>query len=381
MSREVIDEGLAAADWSGTDPRSAASWVVEDVVQGVGDDVAPSGLGPPPDSPPPDSPPSDGSPPDRPSGGGARRDLAVPWTTGLVMLALVLGALVGGWQAQRGVDIAAQAGNRLLVWVDDVSQHRNQAAPQVPTADFVAVARSTGGAVLVHQVTTPFGSVSFGPDVPVDARSAHPLHIAMAPDCSGFVQWGDDWTKAPRTGTALVRDQLGAPLHEVPVDLVGDLVLSDLIDTCRLLYPDPVVTATDTAATPALIFTSVSGAPDGTLALRVLAPTPSRPHVLLDLTVLDQVAGHGPGQFALSARPPLPVSIKPGDDVHVTVTLTYQCGLGGAQLPVSQDSVLVMRVADADTGELVDTVGWSQADIADAVRGAMATAGCPAASG
>ena len=404
MSREVIDESPAVADWAASAPPGPSAWVGQDVVpadltdpDGPSDlqtwgpaapDAEPGGSGRGPgDGPGGGSGRGSGRGSDRGAGRGlggwTRRTLDVPWTTGLVVAALVLGALAGGVRAQRGAEVTAQAGTRLLVWVDDLSQQRNETAPQVPTADFMAVARSTGGAILVHQLTTPFGSVSFGPDIPVDDRSGHALHVALAPDCSSFPQWGDDWTKAPRTGTAMVRDQLGAPLHEVPVDLVGDLLLAELAGTCRLLYPDPApaTSSSQIAGTTGLIFTAVSGSSDGTLTIRVLDPSSTGPHALLDLTVLDQLSGQGRGQFTLSSRQPLPLTLNPGDDVHLTVTLTYRCLEGGAQLPVSADSVLVMRAADVGTGELVDAQGWSQADTADAVRGAQARAGCPATTG
>ncbi len=157
-------------------------------------------------------------------GGPARRGLRLPLVAGAVAAAAVLGLLLGGWQARVDAQRSAVAGTRILLWTSNLQGATTQST--VGAADFTATARTFGPTVLLHELRTPYGSVSFGPDVALDPDYGHDLRIRMRPDCSTYSRWQGDWSKAPRTATAMVRDRPRDPLREVPADLTGDLVIA-----------------------------------------------------------------------------------------------------------------------------------------------------------
>jgi hypothetical protein len=299
-----------------------------------------------------------------------QRAVSLPWVVAALVAALVIGVLTGGGLAERGIERAAAADTRIELWSYD------WAAGDLLATDvaFTAVGRTTGAAVLLHELRTPVGAVSFAQDVALAQGPARPMKVTLRPDCAKYPAWDKALRARPRTVTALVRDRPADPLREMPVDLTGQLVLSKLVGPCLVIRESPG--GGNPSATPgtAVIASGMSGSSDGSLAVHFQAPAGSAVRITVD--ALELLRGSEPGRFRVGSSPGRPLALDPGADVQVMLRLAYHCTTGAQVLPFPSEIIAVQAV-DAATGRPVDVVGWDDVAVGRAVLGALRVAGCP----
>jgi hypothetical protein len=128
---------------------------------------------------------------------------------------------------------------------------------------------------------------------------------------------------------------------------------------------------------PALTVSSLTATSGGRLGFTLR----SRGSVPLRLTLPAAAPGGPRARFALHARPALPVTVRPGTTVRVTVDVTATCPARGGPLP-STYGMLLPQVTTAPTtahaapgAGVVPLEGWDDGIAAEALTAAVLS-GC-----
>jgi hypothetical protein len=293
------------------------------------------GHGVPIDAVPLDGPASAEPPP-------PRRSLQRLGVAAVAVASLGIGVLGGSGYAQQTARHQREADTRVLLWVDG-AQVPGEAQPGAPVVLRVNLI-VTGAPLVLDRVMLGAGEGdSLGGVTLLPGRQAA-ADLALRPDCAAAARSGAGRVEPAAHLRAVVRAAGSARTREVPLDVLADpsaLWMSllapcagDLEEESAREAAAEVTAAESTAAggagsagagaagpSPALTVSGLTADPSGRLrfALHLRGAAAAR------FTMPLAMVSGSRARFRLRSRPTLPIIVRPGATVRVTVSVTATC--------------------------------------------------------
>jgi hypothetical protein len=299
----------------------------------------------------------------------------------LAVACLLVGALGGsGWSRQQ-TQAQADAATRVLLWTDG-EQVPGELESGAASTRLRVTLMATGAPVILERVLLGAGQGDSEAGVTLLPGRQATADLVLHADCSAMTHDDRGVVANLSDQRAVVRPAGSRHSREVPLDVLADsstLMLS-LLAPCSTVAQQTAAEAVAAGPTPT---------PSTSITVAALAATPtgrltfvlrSRGSAATLFTLPVGTAAGSRARFAVRSRPALPITVRPGATVRVTVDVTATCRSHTGVLPVTYGLLLPQartvtpgRASGAGAGSALGDVpleGWDDGVAAAALTAA-----------